>query len=394
MQTIGSRLDACRGVAPGFDALRLILAMSVVFFHASAIANNDLSIGEKPVLWLVGYIILAGFFTLGGFLVTGSAERLNLGNFLINRALRIFPALAVEVILCAVVLGAVFTTLPLKEYFSSPITWHYFTNIVGWINYQLPGVFKDHPTDVVNTSIWTIPYELGSYLLLTGFILFGLLKRPIAFLAFTIAFGVAGLAFVAIFGTAEPATHLMRGVALLTAGIGSRLVMGFLLGALIYLWRHKLPYDHRIAAVAAALCLVIGALGPSAWLTQPLLNVTAVPAIAYLIIYLGVSPLPLPWLLKNRDYSYGVYLYGWPIQQAVTGLFPDVHNPFLHSAISFPVIFLLAAGSWHFVERPMLRLRLRFSLMARARLQGEVDVAPKSNVEVRGEAPLQPPLQQ
>src|SRR6266700_475574 len=116
MPSIGTVLENRRGIGPGFDMLRVGLAFAVVCWHSFHIAQGEPHpITSLHVFWFPGYAILSMFFALSGFLITASAMRLSLGNFIINRGLRIVPALLVEVVLCAIVLGAIFTMLPLSE---------------------------------------------------------------------------------------------------------------------------------------------------------------------------------------------------------------------------------------------------------------------------------------
>jgi peptidoglycan/LPS O-acetylase OafA/YrhL len=102
-RSIGGFLDRNQGVGPGFDFLRLALAISIVVYHSFDVTHGpDASSG---LAWLFIESLLPMFFALSGFLVTASAQRLSLSNFLINRGLRIFPALLVEIIFSAVLLG-------------------------------------------------------------------------------------------------------------------------------------------------------------------------------------------------------------------------------------------------------------------------------------------------
>jgi peptidoglycan/LPS O-acetylase OafA/YrhL len=111
--------------------------------------------------WLYVESLLPMFFALSGFLITASAQRLALGNFLINRGLRIFPALVVEIVFSAIVLGAACTVLPLRQYYASGVFFEYLLNVTGYVHYFLPGVFLNNPHEgVVNASLWTIPWEL------------------------------------------------------------------------------------------------------------------------------------------------------------------------------------------------------------------------------------------
>lgn len=133
----------------------------------------------RPLLFgLVG-----GFFALSGFLVAGSAARTGtVRKFLGFRALHIVPALLFEVSLSALVLGALVTNLPLSEYFTSPELYRYFGNVVGWITFWLPGVFRDNPIKgMVNANLWTLRPEFYCYLVIAVLMAGGILARRRAF---------------------------------------------------------------------------------------------------------------------------------------------------------------------------------------------------------------------
>src|ERR1051325_6675481 len=96
MNSIGNILERHRGIGPGFDFLRVFLAICIVFVHALLATGMRPWFDQSP-LWFMEYALVPMFFALSGFLITGSAMRLSLGNFLINRGLRIVPALAVDI---------------------------------------------------------------------------------------------------------------------------------------------------------------------------------------------------------------------------------------------------------------------------------------------------------
>src|SRR5258707_701549 len=105
----------------GFDYLRLILATAVIASHTvptaygKVVETHFLSGPIRPVVAL----ILLMFFALSGFLVAGSLDRSRtIALFLGLRVIRIFPALGVEVILSALILGPIVTILPLPAYLS------------------------------------------------------------------------------------------------------------------------------------------------------------------------------------------------------------------------------------------------------------------------------------
>jgi peptidoglycan/LPS O-acetylase OafA/YrhL len=367
MTSIGAVLDRNRGLGPGFDFLRVALAISVVAWHTAPIA-----LGRNPldffVVWFPGYAVIVAFFALSGFLITGSAMRLRLRDFLINRSLRIVPALAVEVVLAALILGTIFTTLPRAEYLTHPEMWRYFTNIIGLINFQLPGVFKNAPSDTVNVTLWTVPYEVLCYVIMSGIMIFGLLKRPrLILLGAALAIGAGMLWYVT--GHGEPANPLAFGIKSATFGKGSSLFVGFLLGIAVYLYRYKIPYSGRLALGATVICAIVAVLGPTEF-DVPLLNLIVAPPLAYIVAYLGISPIPTLPVFHRGDYSYGIYLYGFPVMQAVRAVAPEpiAANPWLLFAVSLPVMTLFAIFSWHAIEKPILRLRKKFSFVARQRL--------------------------
>jgi len=96
-ESIGTRLDRRKGIGPGFDFLRIALSFSIMAFHSWLACGREEDAAMGPA-WIFIYALLPMFFALSGFLITGSAMRLRLRDFLINRGIRILPALAVEII--------------------------------------------------------------------------------------------------------------------------------------------------------------------------------------------------------------------------------------------------------------------------------------------------------
>jgi len=359
-RTLGSRLDRNGGLGPGFDFLRVALALCVVLWHQGPIMFGAQPPETGPFATL-GTAILPMFFGLSGFLITGSALRLSLRDFLVNRGLRIFPALMVEIVLSAFVLGPIFTNLALADYLTRRQTYHYLTNIVGWVNYQLPGVFKSNPYDAVNWSLWTIPWELGCYAAMSGFILLGLLRRPALIVAMNLLLMIAVVVASALRASPTPVGGLATQI--LTTP-GATLLASFLWGIALYLYRHLIPHALWAAALAVGLLLICAFLpgARSMGLTIPLPF-----ALVYLAAYVGVLPIPALPMFRRGDYSYGIYLYGAPVQQAVRAAFPALNDAAAYLVLALAAIVAFAAFSWHCIERPILHLRRRFSFVARVR---------------------------
>lgn len=332
----------------GFDYMRLLLALSVIAFH-SIVTSYGMG-AQKELLasaWRAPLAtILPMFFALSGFLVAGSFERSKwLVSFLGLRVLRIVPALAVEVLISALILGSVFTILPLADYVSDPKFANYFLNILGHIQYELPGVFLDNPNpETVNGQLWTVPWELVCYILCAGLALFKIFARR--HLLALLVVGCYGAYFVKLIYTLffqEARIYQVGGLA------GHTLVMVFATGLLFYRYRDKIIYSRALFLVSLLASFALLAIPPHGD------GFVALP-ITYVTVYLGLMNPTRHRLLLSGDYSYGLFLYGYPIQQTVAS-FVDLRHAALNILITVPVVTLLAVFSWWCIEKPSLSLR-------------------------------------
>ncbi len=329
----------------GFDYLRLVLSVGVLAFHCVTITegrSGELAVWDSAWRALPA-AILPVFFALSGFLVAGSVLRSSLSNFVLSRVFRIVPALATEVLLSAIVLGLCVSTLPVGAYVRGPEFWQYFLNIIGWIHFRLPGVFEGNPTSgIVNLSLWTVPYELECYLALVGALVVGLVHRARLFLGLLLGLHVAVLLWDLVrkgsLGVAESMPPRV-------------LVLSFLSGVVLYLWRDRLVISggRFLAAVIASAVL----------LTFPLGAYLVSLPVAYVTICIGLTNPKRHWIVTSGDYSYGVYLYAFPIQQTLVHLWPQLSavEVFL---MATPLAFMAAMFSWHVIEKPCLALRHSF----------------------------------
>ncbi len=343
--TLQARMALARAHPQGFDYLRLLLALAVVVWHTVATCYGP---AVQDVAWS-GWrrpfiaLILPMFFALSGFLVAGSLERCKtLAAFLALRVLRLVPALGVEVTLSALLIGPLFTTLALGDYFADPATHAYFLNIIGDIHYELPGVFPANPIPyVLNAQLWTVPYELECYIALALLSVVGLHRHRRAFTAVFAALQVA--AFLLALRHLSFTAHVQGPAS------GRTLVLCFLAGVTLYLNRRHVAHSHGLAALS-----LVATLGLLAVPTGEVF--IALPA-AYLTVYLGVLDPSRPAFMRSGDYSYGLFLYGFPIQQAVAATGPWGRDPLISIGVCVPLAALFAAASWHGVEKHALKLR-------------------------------------
>jgi peptidoglycan/LPS O-acetylase OafA/YrhL len=335
--TFADRLAAAGNRPAGFDYMRLLLASAVIFMHSFLLTLVDLD-GVRPLV----ATILPMFFALSGFLVCGSLVRTNnLVDFLALRVLRLFPALAVETTLSAVVIGSIFTILPLGAYFSDPMFRGYFTSLVGFVKYKLPGVFLTNAfPEVVNGQLWTLKFELYSYILLAVIVLIGLVRPRIRFGVFA-AIGLLVFFLLGAFVFVKKPTLAVHGPVLVAC---------FVAGVAAYIYRDRIVWSgplFAVALVATFLCLSL-----------PFGDYLVPVPVTYATVYLGLLNPYRIGLVRKGDYSYGLFLYGYPIQQAtVATLGPAGFHWGINLAVAYPIAFAVAAFSWWCVERPFLKLK-------------------------------------
>jgi peptidoglycan/LPS O-acetylase OafA/YrhL len=378
MRSVGERRDERAGFGAGFDFLRLFLAVSVVAIHTSYVMHGPPRTAGPA--WLFAFAILPMFFALGGFLVAASAERLPLRQFLLNRGFRIFPAMIVEIALSACILGPLVSDLPLGGYLEDPNFPQYFLGMVGWVQFDLPGVFRHNPfPTVVNGSLWTVPQDLAAYALLACLIAAGLVRRHVVLLI-----AVALLLVDALLQIEATAAMIATTPAVETGTLflGTKLMASFFCGCAIYLLRYRLPCHPAIAGAILAALVMVSLLGDPGLARSSGFRLLALPLLSYLVVILGHMRLPRISVLAKGDYSYGIYLYAFPLQQLVSLLLPGLQSPLLHFSLSMALTLTWAGLSWHWVEKPLLRYRSRFSFVAHRPEAAASLVKPESGDEL------------
>lgn len=336
-ETVDARLTATKGYSSGWDYLRLVLAAGVIVVHSLPLSHGIAARWEIPTpLMVFAQVILPMFFALSGFLVAASLLRVPIPNFIGLRVLRIFPALVVEVVLSALILGPLLTPLPLAEYFANEWFWAYFRNVYGDIHYTLPGLFMNNPyPNVVNGSLWTVPFELECYIVL---VVLGILRFNRHW-ALMLAVTLAGSAYLWF-------NHVGEGIESFI--YGRLLVVYFLAGVTIYAMRSFLPLRGDLFVACAVLALA-GTMQKELLYISPL-------AVAYCTAWIGLqTPKKVPAIFFKGDYSYGIYLYGFVVQQVFAQLVPS--HWVVNSILSLIGVSLFAAFSWHFIEKPTLKLK-------------------------------------
>ena len=322
------------------DALRVFAAMLVLVGHSFVF------LGIKEPLFLsmtpLGPIGVYIFFIISGYLVGASWDRdPHPGRYFARRVLRIVPGLAVCTTVTVFLLGPLLTTLPLRTYFATPATYGYFSNVALYITYHLPGVFETNRYPVaVNGSLWSLPVEFFMYICLA---LLGFARSNrwvylgVALVSAIVTYFWAWRTEMVVFYRFDVRQFFMCGTY-------------FWMGTVFYKFDLQRYFSITTMAVAFVVLMSLGPypalVGTAEWILLPILALS---------FGFAFSPL-LARLTATGDYSYGIYIYAFPIQQSMAYLFPGISlGPYLAAC----TLLTLAAAmlSWHLVEKRALSFK-------------------------------------
>lgn len=370
-RTTATFVDAFDPKNNAFGFLRLVLAVLVVFSHSFPLGG----FGIDPLEALtkgrhtIGLVAVAMFFVLSGFLVCRSASQTaSVPRFLWHRFLRIFPGYWICLLICGFVV-APFVAFGEYDSFvrvfavprgSSQDFVMGNAALFHFEEFSIPGIFYVYPTAIagllrnnpfpfaINGSLWTLPFEVFCYLGVATLTVVGVLRRARS-LILALFIGLWCLyAFVYIdpitFREAFPYPGLLYLV---------MLPLYFCAGCLCFLYIGEIPFS-RLVFIASVLLtgvsLLVGAFG----LIAPV-------AMTYAFLWIAFR-LPLGRFEAKGDFSYGVYIYAFPVQQGLAFVGIQEMGFGAYFASSLLAAFALAILSYRLVEAPCLRLKnLRFS---------------------------------
>jgi peptidoglycan/LPS O-acetylase OafA/YrhL len=300
------------------------------------------------------------FFAISGFLVAQSWQRdPSVSRFLAKRALRIFPGLLVCTLLSVFVLGPWLTTLDMATYWRNEHTRGYFTNMALYMTYHLPGVFaQNRLPHAVNGSLWSLSVEFFMYLLLA---LLGVLatwfqknKAGIEISQESSKFSqwLIAMTTVCLMGlTALWAWSTTEAWVFYRTDLRQIPLCGvyFMVGVSLFQFKFNTYFSLSNVVLVVVLWLCLSRepqlFAMASWVVLP-----------FVVLAFGLGR--HTWLSRwnARDYSYGIYIYAFPVQQTWVYFWPQMPLP-TYLLCTFFTTLVLAALSWHFVEKPALKLK-------------------------------------
>jgi len=344
-----------------FDFIRFILASFIILPHSVLLTGNELNtffVLTKGQLEPGAFLVYL-FFVVSGYLVVASYLRLNNTiKYLLFRALRIFPALIVAVFLTVFVIGPIVTTVSMHQYFTSENTYLYLNNIWLHMNYHLTGFDSHSPTiynTLVNGSIWTLPIEFTCYLMIAVLGALRLLNKYTVLLV-----GVIGISCSINFSILfHPAPNIffhpwLWGIArhlFFPLEEFFQIMPYFFFGAYFNLNQENIVYNYKRSVIALIIIAITIITGHGLNTVLPITG-------TYLLLHLAFNKrIKFQNFGKYGDFSYGIYLYGFLIQQLVIMYFNGKISYTLNYLMSFLIALVMGIVSYHYIEKPCMSLK-------------------------------------
>ena len=364
MKTLGEALNSRNN---SVNAIRLLFAGSIILLHGIALGGY---VDEMPKLIFhetFGTYMLAGFFVISGYMITASRLASHgFGDYLWRRLLRIYPAWIASFTLVAVVLGPLSLLIqgrPLSTYDWGSAAGYVYKNLYFRLNqFDIAGTIEGIPFERIwNYSAWTLFYEFALWMCIGILVLIapkkllnpGIVTGLVAFTAIKVFDKVTN--DLSQFGTANPGRttgrvdpNLFNTIMFLLEPL-ARLGIFFFAGAVLYVYRDKVKLSWLVFWVCVAVSMVLGVIG---WF-----HVFAALPWAYVIMLLGTST-RFSRVNYPNDYSYGTYIYAFPITQVLALVNLDHPMPgWLFCTLAVLLTAPVAWLSWHYLEKPAMSLK-------------------------------------
>lgn len=317
------------------NLVRLFLASAVIFGHAFPVTGAAASQWEG-----VSRVAVDGFFIVSGYLIAGSRSRTKFLPYLWRRALRIFPAFWVVLIVTALVFGPLAAMEEGASYSIQSAASYVATNAGLYINqWGIDNTLRHVPyPDAWNGSLWTLNYEFLGYLAIGVLLGAAVVRRHAALVLMTLLVVVILLNPLAE-GPLDVTTNYYLN--------GLRLASYFLAGSAAWALRHHWHVrKYQVFAAGLAYVLLVLLDSHMTWGQVPLA-----------VVVLGIGSARYTGWATTNDISYGIYIYAFPVQQMLILQGTAHYGPLINALLTLLITSGFAYLSWRFVEHPALRLK-------------------------------------
>ncbi|SDH54108.1 Peptidoglycan/LPS O-acetylase OafA/YrhL, contains acyltransferase and SGNH-hydrolase domains [Chryseobacterium taeanense] len=317
-----------------FDFLRVLLAFIVFLGHLGTLSNSEelRFLKHSPI-----EIAVFGFFVISGFLIARSYERSSsLKSYLSKRIRRIVPAYLLVVFLCAILLSLV-STYSIKDYFSNPEVYKYLFWNSLFLNFKapwLPGVFGNQ---AVNGALWTLKIEMSYYFCL-----------PLLFLLFGKSNKYRNISLIIVYFLSLVYLNYFESIHKISVAKQLPGTLSYFIPGMLIYFNFDLFIKNKNTLFIIAILTV--------WFDLIFNIILFSPAmIGIIVLYIAYSLTFLNDFGKYGDFTYGIYIFHFPIIRVFTtlGLFRD-YNPYLMAFICMILVVSVGICSWHFYEKKFL----------------------------------------
>lgn len=340
MNTLSTKLDMSSN---SLNLIRLSLALFVVVGHSFMIGgfNGGIWIGNIGL----GFLSVGCFFAISGYLISMSRSNGTLKSYLWKRFIRIIPGYLLAYLLTTFLFSPIvglfrggWSLDAALSYFFEGIKFFIFgSQLIGTTLEGLP-----HHSSW-NGSLWSVRVEAMLYLgTATVFLFNKILHRKLALLSGFVLCSLGSLLFTSGLLFDPSPVSILSTMCLF--------VPFYLGGSLLFLEKEKIQLTATTITASIALAVVA--------LYTPGLTVLAAIPMGIIVLALGSirSPRGLSHFSRN-DYSYGVYVLSFPIQQTLVAIGVSQMGLGLYMLLSLILSCIFAWLSWHLVESQALKLK-------------------------------------
>jgi peptidoglycan/LPS O-acetylase OafA/YrhL len=337
-------LTAVRSHENNFNVVRLTLATLVVAYHAFCLNTMKINAVDPATKFLtqlagidLGRFSVDMFFIISGIFVTQSwLNDPHVFRFAARRIVRLIPALFFCTVITTSIAALFFSNngivgLTDRAFWLYIAKTSFLLDVVNFGVYipTIPGVFQNLDIAIINGSLWTLIWEARFYIIL------GLLGSVFVFHRKLMLVVACFVFLLLIVFEKQLVEKVIWELDLFSCFLG-----GIIIGCSASLIRSKLFYGGLFILLGMALSKfyhLIGILVIGGAIT----------------IFVGSAGVKLSKHMQFNDYSYGVYIYHWPIMQMLRSASEPL-DPFELFVLTALVVLPVAALSWHFIEAPSM----------------------------------------
>lgn len=330
--------DAIKRKNNNFDVIRLVASLAVIFGHSFDVFLTD---GHQEPLKRVlvndysGSIAVYVFFFLSGIFIASSfVNSTSVVRFVLMRVFRIWPGLIVCILITVFIVGPIFTVYSLHNYFTDFNSWNYLLKNFLMFRFEprIPSVFpNNHFIKALNGSLWTLPMEINCYMIVLILGVIGVFKRKT-----TVVIATVSIVLLNHYVTS------LDDVLFIT-----KATKFFFAGMMCFMFR-----DYIILNRKFAVCLMLAACVLYIAYFK-VFSPVFYAALLYVMVIIGISE-TIKKIKLPGDYSYGIYIYGFLIQQIIAHLFPEI-KAYPSMLVTVPLSVIAGVFSWHFIELPAIK---------------------------------------